>query len=269
LRTRERTLVVPVSAHWKSPKGLLGQWNDHAGTFEPTLFANFMRAAELAWRAGDFATRIVIFENFDLSPTENWLAEILLRSQYPAQNTADRTLHLGGHKVRGWAPDAAGRLLISPAVQFIGVVDEPIQGQTLSPRLINDLGMVRIDISAIQALRLAAPGVTPKQTEALLELDAVVRPLHAGITLTTATAIRACLGKLESLEMDAWRAIDLVIEQEVMAKLELRDPTTVELDLGHSAIAWTEGSGKRLVNSAARLSDWAERVQHAQVFKGS
>jgi hypothetical protein len=77
------------------------------------------------------------------------------------------------------------------------------------------------------------------------------------------------LGKLESLEMDAWRAIDLVIEQEVMAKLELRDPTTVELDLGHSAIAWTEGSGKRLVNSAARLSDWAERVQHAQVFKGS
>lgn len=266
---RERTLVVPVSPNWTGPEDLLGQWNPHAGTFEPTLFANFMRAAELAWRAGDFATRVVVFENFDLSPPENWLAEILLRSQYPAQNTADRTLHLGGHKVRGWAPDAGGRLLISPAVHFLATVDDPLRSDTLSARLLDDVGMVKIEISAAQAIRLAGPNITPKQVEALTELDSMLRPLHAGITLTTATAIRTCLNELEALGMDAWQAIDTVLEQEILTKIELQDPTLVEQSLGHSLITWTEGPGKRLARSAARLCDWAERVEHAQIFKGS
>ncbi len=266
---RERTLVVPVSAGWNSHQDLLGQWNSTAGTFEPSLFTNFMRAAELAWRSGDFTTRIVVFENFDLCAPENWLSEILLRSQYPDQNTCERTIHLPGNAVRGWAADAGSRLLISPAVRFVGTLDMPVRSSTLSPRLLDDVGIVDLNVSAAMAIKLVSPGLAPKQSEALIALDGIVRPLHAGVTLTTTVAIRTCLGELEGLDLDAWKAVDFVLEQEIIAKLELLDPASVEERIAHESIAWAEGLGKRFVRSAGRLTTWGERISQVHIFKGS
>jgi hypothetical protein len=266
---RERTLVVPVSSEWVSHQDLLGTWNPNAGTFEPSLFTNFMRAAEIAWRSGDFATRVVVFENFDLCPAENWLAEILLRSQYPDQYTSERTIHLPGTAVRGWAAGAESRLLISPSVRFVGTLDEPARSRTLSPRFLDNVGIVDVNVTATSALKLINPGLVPKQAEALIALDNIVRPLHAGVTLTTAVAIRACLADLDALGLDAWQAVDYVLEQEILAKLELLDPGAVDEKAALEIEEWAGGPGKRFVRFADRLNAWSERISQVHIFKGS
>ena len=264
---RMRTLVVPVRPDWKGPEGLLGRLNEDTGTFEPTLFTNFLRAAELSWRSGDFATRVVVFENFDASPPEDWLSELLVRAQYPASSTAERTIDLSADMVQGWAPGATPRLMLSPGVRFVATVDDPVRPGTLSPRLLDEMAVIELDLSAKDALALAKAKLTAKQLEGLVELDRCTRELCAGISLNTGRSIARCQGKLDDLGIDSWRAIDLVLCQEVASKLELLDPTTQEGELGGRLAAWAEGPGKKFTRCAARLSAWAENISHARLFE--
>jgi hypothetical protein len=263
---RLRSLLVPVRAGWNGPQDLLGRLREGTGAFEPTLFTNFMRAAELAWRSGDFATRLVVFENFDASPPEDWLSEILIRAQYPVASTSERTIDLGAEFVRGWASGATARLMLSPAVRFLATVDEPLRPGTLTPRLLDDLAIVDLDISAKTALERVGVKLTAKQLEGLIELDRNTRGLHAGITFTTARSIATCLQSLEDLGLDAWRAIDLVLCQQVACKVEALDPGSIDEGLGNRLVAWGEGPGKKFTNCAGRLSAWAERTSAAGVF---
>jgi len=264
---RLRTLVVPVSADWNGPGDLFGRLSKGTGSFEPTLFTNFLRAAELAWRSGDFATRLVVFENFDASPPENWLSEILVRAQYPAQSTAERTIDFSAEMVRGWAPGATARLMLSPAVRFVATVDDPVRPGTLSPRILDDVAVVELNLSTKDALALAKAKLTAKQLEGLVELDHCTRDLSAGIALTTGRSIALCLGNLDDLGVDSWRAIDLVLCQEVATKIELLDPRAVDGELGGRLTAWAEGPGKKFTRCAARLSAWAENLSHAGIFE--
>jgi hypothetical protein len=264
---RQRMLVVPVRADWKGPEDLFGRLSEDTGAFEPTLFTNFMRAAELAWRSGDFATRIVVFENFDASPPEIWLSEILIRAQYPARSTSERSIDLGAELVRGWAPGATARLMLSPAVRFVATVDEPLRPGTLSSRLLDDIAVVELSVSTQDALKLAGASVTPKQLEGLVELDRCTRSLFAGIAFTTARSIATCNGRLEELGIDAWAAIDLVLCLEVASKLELIDPKAISEDLGHRLVAWGEGPGKKFLRCAERLAAWGESVSRAGLFE--
>lgn len=263
---RERSLVVPVDAEWTHSTQLFGSLNEATNSFEPTRLTNFLRAAELAWRAGDFATRVVVLENFDLCAPEDWLSEIRTRLQYPGKSISDRTIELSGSSVRCWAADAEPRLFLSPAVRFVATVDEPIRPGTLTTRLLNDIGVVSLDISTADALKLAGATVTPKQSEALVALDKCSRPFHAGITLTTAHSIATCLGRLEELGLDAWKAIDVVLCQEVLSKLELMAPEGLAEELGHRLITWGEGPGKKFTRAAARVTEFGERVSRAGVY---
>lgn len=264
---RMRSLVVTVCAGWSGTEDLFGRLSEDTGAFEPTLFTNFLRAAELAWRSGDFATRVVVFENFDASPPEDWLAEILVRAQYPPNSTSERTIDLSAEMVRGWAPGATARLMLSPGVRFVATADEPLRPGTLSPRLLDDIAVVELNVSAEGALSRSGAKLTPKQLEALVELDRCTRDLYAGVTLTTGRSIATCLGKLEDLGLDAWGAIDLVLCQEVASKLEVLDPGAIDEGLRHRLVAWGEGLGKKFAFCAARLAAWAENASRVEVFE--
>lgn len=264
---RERSLVVSTASDWQGPENLFGRLSSTSGVFEPTLFSNFMRASELAWRNGDFATRVVVFENFDLSSAETWLSELLLRAQYPATAMVDRTVQLAGDSVRGWSTGAGTRLMISPAVRFVATVDDPMRAEVLTARLLDKIGVVELSVSATDALKLSETSVTPKQQEALLALDSITRDLHAGVTLSTAHAIRRCQEHIEELEIDAWRAIDLVLEQQILAKLELVAPGDLPPETARQALDWAEGPGKKLVCCAARLVAWAGHAGEVHVLE--
>ena len=264
---RERSLVVPVSASWHGREDLLGVLNTTTGRFEPTAFTNFLRAAELAWRSGDFATRIVVFENFDLSPPENWLSEVLVRAQYPAASLRDRTIDLGGEAVRGWQATAGARLFLSPAVRFVATVDDPVRSGTLTSRLLDDTAVVRLTIQPKHAIKQSGLSLTPKQVEAIAQLDACTRNLGAGFSFTTAHSISACLEHLDELGVDSWKAIDLVLCQEVLSKLDLLDPGEVAEERGRQLIEWSESAGKKLTLCAERLQAWGEKVSRSGVFQ--
>jgi len=264
---RERSLVVSTASDWEGPENLFGRLNPGTGVFEPTLFTNFMRASELAWRGGDFSTRVVVFENFDLASAETWLSELLLRAQYPATAMVDRTVQLEGESVRGWSTGAGTRLLISPAVRFVATVDDPMRGEVLTPRLLDKVGVVELSISATDALKLSETSVTPKQQEALVALDAFTRELNAGVTLSTAHAIRRCQEHIDELGIDAWRAIDLVLEQQILGKLELIALADVPQDKARQALDWAEGPGKKLTRCAVRLAAWAQQAGGVRVLE--
>lgn len=261
---RERSLVVTAAADWEGPQDLFGRLNRTSGLFEPTLFTNFMRAAELAWRGGDFETRVVVFENFDQAKAETWLSELLLRAQYPAMAMVDRTVQLPGEAVRGWGAEHGTRLFISPAVRFVATVDEPLRQGALTPRLLDRIGVVELSLTTADSLRLAGASVTPKQQEALVTLDAFTRELHAGVTISTGRAIRRCQESLDDLGVDAWRALDLVLEQQVVAKVELLDPSTLDGEAARRAVEWAAGPGKKLTRSATRLAAWAAAAEQAE-----
>lgn len=261
---RERSLVVTAAADWEGPQDLFGRQNRTSGLFEPTLFTNFMRAAELAWRGGDFDTRVVVFENFDQAKAETWLSELLLRAQYPATAMGDRTVQLPGEAVRGWSNEAGSRLFISPAVRFVATVDEPLRAGALTPRLLDKIGVVELSLTTSDCLRLAGTNATPKQQEALNGLDAFTRQLNAGVTLSTARAIRRCQENLDDLGIDAWKALDLVLEQQVAAKVELLDPASLDGEAARAAVEWAVGSGKKLTRTAKRLAAWAAAAEQAE-----
>ncbi|MCB9913899.1 MAG: hypothetical protein H6828_01975 [Planctomycetes bacterium] len=255
---RERTLIVPVSASWRGRNDLLGYLNRGRNQFEPSRFTNFLRQAQLAWEQGDYATRIVVFENFDLNPPENWLSEVLLRASYPLDRAADRTFDLPGDSVRGWEGPAQTHVFLSPAVRFVATLDEPVRNEALSPRLLDKAAVVRLSVQPREALALTGVSVDKKMTGVIETLDACTRDLCASFTFSTAQSLKVCLEQLDDLGLDAWGALDLVLCQEVLSKLELAEPG---LDAAHLAalVAWSEGPAKKLSECSRLVHAWGER----------
>ncbi len=257
---RERTLIVPVSASWRGRNDLLGYLNRGRNQFEPSLFTNFLRAAQLAWEVGDYSPRMVVFENFDLNPPENWLSEVLLRASYPLERVADRTFDLPGDSVRGWEGPAQTSVFLSPAVRFVATVDDPVRSSALSPRLLDKAAVVRLSIQPREALALTGVSIDKQMVSAIEALDECTRSLFAAFSFTTAHSLKACLGQLDELGVDAWGAIDLVLCQEIFSKLELLDPATLDSQIASELLAWTEGPGEQLSECVQLLQSWSERV---------
>ena len=65
--------------------------------------------------------------------------------------------------------------------------------------------------------------------------------------------------KLGELSIDSWQAIDLVLCQEILAKLELLAPAEVDEELRERLVSWTRGPGTALVEFSRRLQIWSER----------
>ncbi|HEX4509917.1 MAG TPA: hypothetical protein VH328_07560, partial [Burkholderiaceae bacterium] len=111
----QRRLVVPVASTWRGREDLLGYVNPVTGLFEPTAFTEFLFRAEEAWRAGDRAPRLVLFEEFNLSQPEHWLSDLLVRLEYAHDSEEDRTLDLGGSGVRGHGAQAS-KVFLAPSL---------------------------------------------------------------------------------------------------------------------------------------------------------
>lgn len=261
---RERTCLVAVSSTWRGPEDLLGYVNPISGDFEPTDFTNFLRRADEAWCDGDRRPRLVVFEEFNLSPPEYWLSEILVRSQYDPEGRDDRTITLGGSRVRGWGADQPARVVLSPNVHFVATVNSDHTTRSFSPRVLDRAALVELRITPKAALEHAGVDLEEAQLQAIEDLDYCLESTGNGFSLRTAVSLQRCQQALEQLGISLWEAIDIVLLQEVLSKVRLLvgDPASTLLLQGLRK--WTDAHGRNLVSCTSLVADWEERIEEGR-----
>lgn len=255
--TRERTRIVAVTSTWRGREDLLGYVNPIHGEFEPTAFTMFLLESEKAWKAGRRETRIVVFEEFNLSQPEYWLSDVLVRSQL---GDKDRLIDLGGAGVRGWK-DRVSSVFLSPAIRFVATINADHTGRPISPRVLDRSAVVDITLEPGRALTTLDVDLDTDQLSALEELDFLLRGKGATFSLRTAKSLKQCLVHRATLELDPWGALDLVLLQELLTKVRLLavDPTDQQLvaKLGE----WSEGVGQKLVRCCREIETWRDLLQ--------
>lgn len=257
---RERTCIVPVSATWRGREDLLGYVNPISGDFEATEFTRFLAEAERAWAAGDRRAWLVIFEEFNLSQPEHWLADVLAVSQF--EDPLDRRIHLGGKGIEGL--DGRRSVTLSPGLSFLATVNTDHTTRPLSPRVLDRSAMVSLTLDPRQALRMKRLSLDDEQVRAIETLHVLTRLKGAAFSVRTASSLSTCLENEAALECDSWSVIDLVLSQELLSKIRLlaRDP--IDEDLMESLNRWSLEEGGRLGRCSLLIEQWKDLLAQGQ-----
>jgi hypothetical protein len=255
-----RRHVVVVSSTWRGREDLLGYVNPVDGVFESTDLCRFLCKADDAWKAGDRAPRVVIFEEFNLSPPEFWLSEILARSQYPADAVPERTIELGGLGARG-VEDKRTHLFLSPALRFVGTINNDHTTRPLSPRVLDRACIIDVPSDATRAIAMVGLSLEEDQLEAIKELDFRVRHRGATFSVRSALSLKTCLAARDGLGIDSWKAIDVVILQEVLTKVRLLAGDPSDLDLLNRLDDWARDYAQDLPHSKARVQEFRSALE--------
>lgn len=248
---RERTLVVPVSATWRGREDLLGYVNPIHGRFERTPFTEFLFGAEAAWRAGDRRARLVIFEEFNLSQPEYWLADVLAVSQY--ERESDRRIVLAGH-----SGDEAREVLLSPAVRFVATINSDHTTRPLSPRVLDRAAVVTLELTAKEALKRVNLALDEASVRAIADLDFLLRPKGSPFSIRTARALECALAL--DVNADEGVVLDLVLLQQVLSKLRLMAHDAADAALINQLTQWAEALDGRLPRCAAWITACQEQL---------
>ncbi|RMD82254.1 MAG: hypothetical protein D6815_09690 [Candidatus Dadabacteria bacterium] len=258
-----RVLVVPVASTWRGREDLFGYVNPISHEFEPTPFTTFLYDAAKAEARGDHRVRVVVFEEFNLSPPEHWFSEILVRSQYSPDQRENRTIFLGGKRVRGWS-DETTKVYLSPFVRFIGTINIDHTARSLSPRVLDRAAVVEFSLDPEKALQEVGVQLDPRSLEAVRELTFRLRHTPATFSIRTALSLRQCLDHRGELGLQAGAAVDLVLAQEVLSKLSLSAADPSDRSLCEQLLAWTEEYSKELPVCAARITSWWEMLEQGR-----
>ncbi len=261
---RERTLTVVVDPTWRGREDLFGHVNPIDTVFEPTAATNFLHKVAGAWQMGDRRTYILIFEEFNLSQPEHWLSEILVRSQYGENASIDRTIELGGTKVRGWVETGPPKLFLSPALRMVATINSDHTVRTLSPRVLDRAAVVELSIQPHEALRRVGLELEKQEIDAIANLDFKLRQRGAVFSYRTAESLKACLSQSTKVRLDRTRIVDLVLVQEVLSKVRLLAADPADVRLCDELVEWTEEDGKGLLACQRMIVGWREALQNNQ-----
>lgn len=255
---RERTIPIPVGSTWRGREDLLGYVNPVSNEFEPTAFTQFLIEAEKAWFSGDKRPRNVIFEEFNLSQPEHWLSDVLAVSQY--EDEVDRYINLGGRSIAGEDAGRETKVFLSPAISFLATINSDHTTMPLSARVLDRCALIDLRMETKEVLARAGAVVVEDELEAISDLDFHLRPRGTSFSMRAARSLRLCLDSLEDLAVERWRAIDLVLVQEVLSKVRLmaRDPSDEALmkDLKK----WGEQYGRHLSLASSVIAEWEDAL---------
>lgn len=258
---RERTLVVPVSSTWRGREDLLGYVNPVDHVFEPTNFTRFLYEAEAAWDQDNRRNRLVVFEEFNLSQPEYWLSDIIVRSQYPAENRKERTIELGGLKVRGLAGANPAGVYLAPSVRFVATINTDSTTRPLSPRVLDRLAVIGLSITPRNALSQVGLTLSEDQELAITEIDYILRQRGGGFSLRAARSLKECRDRLEVLHITPADALDLVLLQEVLTKVRLLAGDPADHRFIRQLMTWNESHGATLRRCSETISVWKEMLE--------
>ncbi|MCA8954543.1 MAG: hypothetical protein KDC87_00635, partial [Planctomycetes bacterium] len=257
---RHRTCVVAVGATWRGREDLLGYVNPVSNAFSATPFTRFLVAAERAWAQGDRRPRLVVFEEFNISQPEHWLADLLVVTQFDAE--VDRRIELGG---TGNAElGGVTSVCLTPAVHFLATINTDHTTRPLSPRVLDRSAIVSLTLDPREALAAAEVELSEDLLGAISRLHSHLQRKGASFSVRAALSLRACLAARESLGLDAWGALDLVLEQEVLSKVRLlaRDP--IDEELLEQLDDWSQDEGSSLTRCSVLIEGWKERLATGQ-----
>ncbi len=244
---RERTLVVPVSATWRGREDLLGYVNPIDGKFVATPFTEFLDRSAQAWERGDRSARVVVFEEFNLSQPEHWLADILTISQY--EQEGDRRIQLAGDGASKWRD-----VFLSPAIRFVATVNSDHTTRSLSPRVLDRAAVVLLELTAKEALERVGLDLSEPALEAIADIDFILKSKGASFSIRTARALATCL--TSGLGMGELDATDLVLVQQVLSKVCLTAHDLSDKACLEALERWCERAGSGMVRCASQVTSW-------------
>jgi hypothetical protein len=248
---RERTFVAPVSATWRGREDLLGYVNPINGRFEATPFTQFLAKAAEAWQRGDRAHRVVVFEEFNLSQPEHWLADVLAVSQFDDER--DRRIALAGPGAAQFAD-----VFLSPAVRFVATVNDDHTTRQLSPRVLDRAAVVRLELTAKEALQRIGLALDEALVSAIADLHFLMRSRGASFSIRSARALKLCLAM--EPRPDPKVAVDIVLAQQVLSKVTLSAHEAGDMALLGKFEDWCAEQGADLARCVALASEWREAL---------
>lgn len=260
----ERTLIVPVAATWRGREDLLGYVSPLDNLFQPTRFTQFLRTAALAFDKGDRRTRIVVFEEFNLSQPEHWLSDILVRGQYAPEKRVERSIELGGAGVRGWPEKEPASVFLAPTVRFVATVNTDHSVRQLSPRILDRASTITLTITAKDAARRVELELHDAELTAITELSHRVGRRGAGFSYRTALSLKACLERMAELGLDRARIIDLVLAQEVLSKIRLIAADPSDRKLCEDLQEWVDDHAKDFATCARKIAEWSDLLESGE-----
>lgn len=257
---RERTVIVPVASTWRGREDLLGYVNPINGIFEPTEFTRFLCDAEEAWDRGDHRTRLVIFEEFNLSQPEHWLSDVLVRLEYEPEQRGDRTLVLGGSSIAGRTGRPCSVALV-PSLRFAATLNNDHTVKPLSPRVLDRAALIEVSSSGRAALARVGMTLGDATADSIDDLNDLLAPRGAAFSVRSARSLQRVVAAGEMNGLDQTRALDLVIAQEVLSRVRLLAGDPRDEQLLKRLQDWTQKPEcADLTVCAARIADWAEAL---------
>ena len=251
---RDRTITIPVGSTWRGREDLLGYVNPVSGKFEPTGFTKFLLRAEKAWHAGDKRPRNVVFEEFNLSQPEHWLSDVLAVSQY--EEESDRFIDLGGSCVAGQPDSPETRVFLSPALSFLATINSDHTTRPLSPRVLARSALINLEMETKEVLKRVHVELEEDELEAVSALDFLLSRRGASFSLRAAKSLSRCLRSLDSLGLDRWKVIDLVLVQEVLSKVGLMAHDPNDELLISDLKKWGDEHGRKLAAASSLIAEW-------------
>lgn len=265
---RERSLIVPVSSTWRGREDLLGYVNPVTQKFVPTAFTRFIKRAEDAWRAGNTSLYVAIFEEFNLSQPEHWLADFLVRLEYDPNDYHDRTIDLGASFMAG--PDQStpcSSIYIPPNLKFVATINNDHTVRPLSARILDRAALIEVSASGKDAIRRAGLEGIPGVADIIEDLNYRLESHGVAFSVRTACSLSMVARYMEDMEpMDA---LDHVLVQGVLSKLRLHAGDPGDELLLHRLQEWISRPGcASLVLCSERITSWDEaRRQGRDVFQ--
>ncbi len=258
---RERSIIVPVASTWRGREDLFGYVNPVTGEFEPTGFTKFLVGAEEAWDRHDRRPRLIIFEEFNISQPEHWLSDILVRCEYPSGARADRTVELGGRGISGMA-GRPSTVFLTPNTSFLATINNDHTVRALSPRVIDRSAVIEVTSTVREAMIRVELSVEPGIERVIEELNSLLETKGVAFSVRTARSLKRCEEHLGDLGLTFAQLVDVVLANELLAKVRLMagDPRDEQL-LDRLATWIAREDCRPLAQCAERIENWADLLR--------
>lgn len=255
----ERSLVLPVSATWRGSEDLLGYVNPVDRKFQATEFTRFVMDAAKAWDAGDRRTRLVTFEEFNLSQPEYWLTDILVRSEFPPEDREARTLPL----VSSQASAENLRVYLSPAIRFVATLNNDHTTRALSPRVLDRAAVIELSVTPEVALECRGLSLSTEQLESIRQLNFILRLKGVSFSHRTAASLQACLDRF-GREAPIWPFLDSILTMEVMSRVRLLTANPSDEKTLADLEKWADEQSATLPECVRMIRGWSELLDSGQ-----